>query len=183
MVPLENTPFGVFLYEILCFQIRLLKHTVKWYVHSNRRFPHCQALFRYNTPRRRGAEQLHPPPRICESERPQRPVELGGDVVDVLEADGEADELRQDAAPAQILVGELRVRGRGRLDDERLGEVSPTCRATIASRRWPRLRGGHPWGWRRPGRRSAPGTARRRSGRRLRSRRRSRQGRRGRQWS
>ena len=25
MVPLENTPCGVFLYEILCFQIRLLQ--------------------------------------------------------------------------------------------------------------------------------------------------------------
>ena len=51
----------------------------------------------------------------------QRAVEFGDEVIDVLEADGEAHEFRQDAALAQVVVGELRVRRRGGVDHERLG--------------------------------------------------------------
>ena len=50
----------------------------------------------------------------------QRLVKRGDDVVDVFEANGEANQLRRNAALAQILVGELRVGGRGRMDDEAL---------------------------------------------------------------
>ena len=47
-------------------------------------------------------------------------VELGDYVVDMLEADGEADQLGQDAALPEVLVGELRVRRRCRMYDKRL---------------------------------------------------------------
>ena len=50
----------------------------------------------------------------------QRPVELGNDVVDVLKPDGKPDQLWQDPAFPEVLVGELRVRRRCRMYDKRL---------------------------------------------------------------
>ena len=48
-------------------------------------------------------------------------VEFGGDVVDVLEADGKADQFGEDAALAEVFVGELGVGGGGG-DGEDVGE-------------------------------------------------------------
>ncbi len=60
------------------------------------------------------------------SDRGEGAVEFGGDVVDVLEADGVADELGEDAALAEVFVGELGVGGGGRGDDQRL-RVADIC--------------------------------------------------------
>src|SRR6202041_2675061 len=43
------------------------------------------------------------------------------DVVDVLDADGQADRLRPDAGLHQLLAGQLAVGGGGRMDGEGLG--------------------------------------------------------------
>mmetsp|Transcript_25022 Transcript_25022/g.75241 ORF Transcript_25022/g.75241 Transcript_25022/m.75241 type:complete len:292 (-) Transcript_25022:1678-2553(-) len=50
----------------------------------------------------------------------ERLVEVNQDVVDVLDAHGEADELRRQTRLDLLLVGELRVRRGGRVDRERL---------------------------------------------------------------
>ena len=53
-------------------------------------------------------------------------VEVSLDVGQVFDADTEADELGVDAGGALFLVGELLVRGRGGVDDQRLG-VTDVC--------------------------------------------------------
>ena len=52
----------------------------------------------------------------CSSERP---IEVEDDVVDVLDADADAHQLGQHAGRLERLVGELAVRGRAGVDDER----------------------------------------------------------------
>ena len=47
-------------------------------------------------------------------------VEIGEDVVDVFDADGESDELGRNAGGKQLLLAELRVGGGRRVDRERL---------------------------------------------------------------
>ena len=51
----------------------------------------------------------------------ERPVEVAADVVGVLDADGDADEVGADARADERLVVELLVRGRPGMDDERAG--------------------------------------------------------------
>src|ERR1700759_1565693 len=48
-------------------------------------------------------------------------VDVGDDVVDVLDADGGADRLRPDTGLHQLLVGQLAVGGGGRMDGQGLG--------------------------------------------------------------
>ena len=48
-------------------------------------------------------------------------IEIGEDIANVLDADGEADQLGRDAGAGLLLDGELLVRGGGGMDDERLG--------------------------------------------------------------
>ena len=45
-------------------------------------------------------------------------VEIGDDVANIFDADGEADEFRTDAGRVLLLYGELLVGGRGGMDDE-----------------------------------------------------------------
>src|SRR5262245_13734352 len=49
----------------------------------------------------------------------QRLLDVGDDVVLVLDADRETHDVRPGARRGALLVGELAVRGRGRMDDER----------------------------------------------------------------
>ena len=51
----------------------------------------------------------------------ERAVEVPADVVDVLQADREADQVRADAGRDLLLVGQLLVGGAGRVDHQRLG--------------------------------------------------------------
>ncbi len=51
----------------------------------------------------------------------QRVIEIPGEILDVFETDREAHRLGLDARLAQLVVGELRVRRRSRMDDQALG--------------------------------------------------------------
>src|ERR1700677_525586 len=63
-------------------------------------------------------------PRASGRDRPARPgerlVEIGEQVVDVLDPDGQAHRVRGNAGGRQLLLGELRVSGRGVVDRQRL---------------------------------------------------------------
>src|SRR5215204_7653073 len=73
----------------------------------------------------------HPSPwSSCSSSRGREGlVEIVDDVLNILDADGQPHNPRQDAGVDELLLGELRVRRRGGVDDERLrvadvGEVA-----------------------------------------------------------
>lgn len=48
-------------------------------------------------------------------------LDVGRDVINVLDADRDADEVRGDAGALELVRAQLLVRGAGRVDDQRLG--------------------------------------------------------------